>query len=98
MGRHLVEGFEGLLREVMYVFDDAVVFVSPPPSVKLLDGLGLLTRKLKAAKVPTFHGEDAASRLASDYVEDRKFQDIVAFSPVRCSGLQRSANHFDDAR
>ena len=64
----------------MYVFDDALVFVNPPLAVSVLDGFGQLASKLKAAKLPTVHGEGAATRLAAEYVNDHKFADIIASS------------------
>jgi hypothetical protein len=80
MKRHLVFGFEGLLRRVMYVFDDAVVFVDPPPSVKAADALRLGLRKATAAHVPTFKGESVVTKSTAEYVKQRKFKDIAAFS------------------
>jgi hypothetical protein len=80
MKRHLIFGFEGLLRRVMYVFDDAVVFVDPPPSVKAADAVRLGIAKAKAVQAPSFQGEDAIRKLAGEYVRRRKFTDIRAFS------------------
>lgn len=73
-------GFEGLLRRVMYVFDDATVFVEPPPSVMAADALRLGLAKAKAARVPTFGGEGVVKALSGQYVNRRKFHDIVEFS------------------
>jgi hypothetical protein len=92
MGRHLVDGFEGLLRRVMYVFDDAVVFVNPPPAVRAADFLGLVAGKLKAAKVQSVDGQAAATRLADQYVSEHRFADIIAFS------RQFGEAGFDDPR
>jgi hypothetical protein len=80
MRRHLVYGFEGLFRQVMYVFDDAIVFVAPPPTVMAADALGIAAAKVKAMHGPSFNGEDAITGLAADYVERRKFNEIAEFS------------------
>jgi hypothetical protein len=78
--RHLIFGFEGLLRHVMYVFDDAVVFVDPPSSIRAADAVRIGIAKSKAVHAPTFKGEDAIEKLAREYVKRRKFTDIRAFS------------------
>jgi hypothetical protein len=80
MKRHLIFGFEGLLRHVMYVFDDAVVFVDPPLDVKLVDAARKAIAKANAMQLPTFSHEDVAEKLAGEYVGRRKFTDIRAFA------------------
>lgn len=76
--RHLIFGFEGLLRHVMYVFDDAVVFVDPPLEVKLVDTVRRALAKANAMQLPTFSHEDVAEKLAGEYVGRREFTDIRA--------------------
>jgi hypothetical protein len=80
MKRHLIFGVEGLLRRVMYVFDDALVFVDPPRSVMAADAVSLGIAKATAIKAPTFSGEDAIEALAGEYVKRRKFTDIREFA------------------
>ena len=80
MRRHLLFGFEGLLRRVMYVFDDAIVFVDPPRSVLAADAVRLGLAEAKAVHAPTFGGESVVKALAGQYVNRRKFGDIVEFS------------------
>ena len=80
MTRHLVYGFEGFFRRVMYVFDDAIVFVSPPPSVTVADALSFAVTKVKGMHGPSFHGDGAVKTLANQYVKRRKFKDIAEFS------------------
>lgn len=92
MKRHLIFGFEGLLRRVMYVFDDAVVFVDPPPSVKAVDLVSLGIAKANAIHAPTFQGEDVVTKLAGEYVNRRKFTDIRDF------GRQFGTAGFSDPR
>jgi hypothetical protein len=64
----------------MYVFDDAIVFVAPPASVRIADAASLAIGKWKAANGPSFTGEGAVKTVTTQYVKHRKFKDIVAFS------------------
>ena len=80
MQRHLIFGFEGLLRRVMYVFDDAVVFVDPSPDVKLVDAVRQALAKANAVHIPTFKHGDVVEKLTSEYVGRRKFTDIREFA------------------
>jgi hypothetical protein len=51
--KHLVAGLRGsLVARVMYVFDDAVVFVAPPPGIGT-EGSSFLVQTLEAIGDPT---------------------------------------------
>lgn len=79
-GRHLVKGFEGMLARVMYVFDDAVVLVNPPPSVAIADGTRLLIARLKGVNGPEVKGQALAAAAAKHYLKRRKFNHVLEFS------------------
>lgn len=79
-GQHLLKGFEGLLAHVMYVFDDAVVFVNPPPSVAAADGVRLFITNLKGVHGPKLTGQGLAAAAAKQYLKRKKFNHIADFS------------------
>jgi len=72
--------YEGLLAQVVYIFDDAVVFVHPPRGVATADFVRLVTTNLGAIHGPSFTGETITQSLAKGYLNDKKFAHIAEFS------------------
>jgi hypothetical protein len=80
MRSHFLAAYEGLLAQVVYIFDDAVVFVHPPRGVATADFVRLVTTNLGAIHGPSFTGETITQSLAKGYLNDKKFAHIAEFS------------------
>ncbi len=78
--QHLIRGFEGLLARVMYVFDDALVFVAAPTRVTIAEASRLAAVNLKGVHAPSFTGEGLFGAGAKLYLKKRKFSHIAEFS------------------
>lgn len=80
MTRHLVAGYEGLLTRAMYVFDDALVLVDPPPDITAAGVVKRLGKTLKTIGAPTFEGEKLITGVADHHLKRRKYRHITEFS------------------